>query len=202
MSGSPSAGIGLQPGPTGASRVRVNDEIEILTLVAGRLDAAGIDYMITGSMALSRYAEPRMTRDIDLVVPLEPEQAGAIAELFRDEFDCDADSIRSAIARRGMFNLIHTTRIVKVDVIVRRQAPFRIEEFSRRRPIELGGQQVWVATPEDVLLSKLVWARDSRPPVQLADAANLIRSTPIDWSYTERWAVDLGVADLLNEVRQ
>jgi hypothetical protein len=50
----------------------VSDQIEVLKLVTGRLDAAGIGYMVTGSLALSHYAQPRMTRDIDLVVALEP----------------------------------------------------------------------------------------------------------------------------------
>jgi hypothetical protein len=44
----------------------MHDELSVLKLVTGRLGAAGLSYMVTGSVALSLYAEPRMTR-LDLV---------------------------------------------------------------------------------------------------------------------------------------
>lgn len=180
----------------------MSDEVEVLKLVTGRLEAASIAYMMTGSLALSVYAPPRMTRDLDLVVALEPRDADRLTGLLLgDEFECDTDAMRAAISRQGLFNLIHTARIVKVDFVVRKSTPFRLEEFSRRRPADFAGQRIWVVSPEDLLLSKLVWAKDGRSPVQFADARSLIESTPIDWTYTERWAADLGVDDLLREVR-
>jgi hypothetical protein len=60
----------------------VTEELEVLTIVAGRLEAAGIAYMVTGSFAANYYAVPRMTRDIDLVVELSAGDA--------DRF-CDTD---------------------------------------------------------------------------------------------------------------
>lgn len=179
----------------------MSDEVEVLKLVTARLDAGGIPYMVTGSLALSHYAQPRMTRDIDLVVALEPEDAERLAHLLGDQFECDADAMHMAIVRQGLFNLIHTERIVKVDFVVRKDAPFRLEEFSRRRCIEFAGERIWMVSPEDLLLSKLAWAKDTRSPIQLADAKNLIESTTLDWTYAERWAADLGIADLLREVR-
>ncbi len=46
----------------------MNSELEVLLDVVARLEDAGIDYMLTGSVAMSVYVEPRMTRDIDVVV--------------------------------------------------------------------------------------------------------------------------------------
>ena len=46
-------------------------ELETLLDMVGRLESAGIDYMLTGSMALNCYATPRMTRDVDFVVALQ-----------------------------------------------------------------------------------------------------------------------------------
>lgn len=174
----------------------MSDEIEVLKLVTTRLDAAGIGYMVTGSLALSHYAQPRMTRDIDLVVALEPNDAERLAHLLGDQFDCDADAIRAAIVRQDMFNLIHTELVVKVDFVVRKDIPFRLEEFARRRCVEFAGERISIVTPEDLLLSKLVWAKDTRSPIQLADARNLIESTMLDWTYAERWAAHLSVAEL------
>jgi hypothetical protein len=57
-------------------------ELDVLRDVCARLDRAGIAYMLTGSMAMNYYAQPRMTRDIDLVVAVEPRDAGALAAAF------------------------------------------------------------------------------------------------------------------------
>ena len=46
---------------------------ELLALqdLCSKLEGGGIGYMLTGSLAMSYYARPRMTRDIDIVVALE-----------------------------------------------------------------------------------------------------------------------------------
>ena len=50
---------------------------ELLTKVVQALDAAGIEYMVTGSVVSSLQGEPRATHDIDLVVDLNVE--GSVA---------------------------------------------------------------------------------------------------------------------------
>jgi hypothetical protein len=180
----------------------VLDQLSVLKLVTGRLDSAGIPYMITGSLAAGHYAQPRFTRDIDLVVELRPEDAEHLASLFHAEFDCDVDTIRAAIERRSMFNLIHTDAIVKVDFIVRKETPYRLEEFRRRRPTVIDGQAMWMVSPEDLIISKLLWAKDTRSEVQLRDVRGIIEAHPvIDWTYVEPWAESLSVNELLREVR-
>ena len=178
------------------------DQLSVLKLVTGRLDAAGIRYMITGSIALGHYAQPRFTRDIDLVVELRVEDVERLSALFRDQFECDEDAMRTAISRQSMFNLIHTEAIVKVDFVVRKSAPYRLEEFGRRRPTVIDGQTMWMVSREDLILSKLQWAKDSRSELQLRDVRQIIAAQPgIDWSYLERWAESTSVTELLREVR-
>ncbi len=46
----------------------MTEELQILRAITNRVESAGMDYMLTGSVALNCYAQPRMTRDIDLVV--------------------------------------------------------------------------------------------------------------------------------------
>lgn len=179
------------------------DEFSVLALVTSRLEGAGIAYMVTGSVAVSLYAEPRMTRDVDLVVDLQPADTARLVDMFGAEFSCDADRIRDAITRRAMFNLIHTTAVVKIDVIVRKDNPYRDEEFRRRRQAEIGGVQMWVVSAEDLIVSKLDWARSSRSELQLRDVRNVIKAQPaLDWPYVERWAGRLGLSELLLEARR
>jgi hypothetical protein len=84
----------------------MSEEIDVLKIVTGRLERVGIGYMVTGSMALDYYALPRMTRDIDLVVELSPQDAERIVDLFREDFYVDGAAVRQAIERREAFNVI------------------------------------------------------------------------------------------------
>ena len=178
------------------------DEFSVLGLVTSRLAGAGIAYMVTGSVAVSLYAEPRMTRDVDVVVELQPADDARILDLFGVEFSCDPDRIRDAIARRSMFNLIHTEAVVKDDLIVRKDTPYREEEFRRRRLADIERYGMWVVSAEDLILSKLDWARGSRSELQLRDVRNVVSAQPgLDWAYLERWAERLALSDLLGEVR-
>jgi hypothetical protein len=181
----------------------VTDELAILHQVTAALDAAGIPHMVTGSIALSVYAEPRMTRDVDIVIELEASEVDRFAALFESDFHGDRDRIREAVRRRSMFNLIHTKTIVKVDCVVRKDTPYRLEEFRRRRRVTVAGFSMMVVSPEDLVLSKLDWARDSRSEVQLRDVRLILLSQPdLDWAYLREWAGVLGLTALLDEVQR
>jgi hypothetical protein len=106
------------------------DELDILKLVAARLGEAGIPYMVSGSMAMNYYAQPRMTRDVDIVIELGAADVERVAALFIPDFLCEVEAVRDAVRRRGMFNIIHGESVVKVDFIVRKDVPFRVEEFD------------------------------------------------------------------------
>jgi hypothetical protein len=181
----------------------VSDQIDVLTLVTARLDQAAVSYMITGSIAAGVYGQPRMTRDIDIVAALYPAHAVPLVKALTPDFTCDLDTVRTAIADRRIFNVIHEATAHKVDIIVRDdERAYEVEKFDRRRPIDLGGRTIWIIAPEDLVLSKLVWAKDSRSELQLRDVENIIAlQKQLDWAYIDRWAVRLTVSTLLAEVR-
>jgi len=180
----------------------VSEELDVLKTVARRLDGLGIPYMVTGSMAVNYYAVPRMTRDIDIVVELAGEDAERLSEAFEGDFYVDREAVRRAIERRGLFNLIHGASVVKVDFVVRKESEYRREEFARRRRIRVEDEELCLVTPEDLIISKLDWARQSRSEVQFSDVRNLLASVPsLDHAYVERWAGRLGLEALYREVR-
>jgi hypothetical protein len=152
-------------------------------------------------MAMALYGQPRMTRDLDLVVELDEAQADRMVRIFESDFVLDASSARAATRSRGMFNMIHADAVIKVDVIVRKDEPYRREEFLRRRPAEVGGQRIWAVTPEDLILSKLVWADAGRSELQLRDVRTVLGAGhALDLTYIDARAADLGVANLWREV--
>lgn len=174
-------------------------ELELLGIVGDRLRDADIDYMLTGSFALAFYATPRMTRDIDLVVALAICDVDALVAAFSRDFYIDADDVRLAITSTRMFNLMHLESGIKVDLIIRKNDPFRIAEFERRRAIRIGDIESFIVSREDLILSKLVWGRDSGSEMQHRDVRSLAQAS-LDRDYLNYWAPHLGVAEALAEV--
>jgi hypothetical protein len=99
--------------------------------------------------------------------------------------------------------VIHRDAIVKVDVIVRKNTAYRIEEFRRRRIVDVDGHPLWMIAPEDLILSKLLWAKDSRSELQLRDVRGILalQGAALDAGYLDRWATSLSVDALLREVQ-
>jgi hypothetical protein len=176
----------------------IETELDVLRDVSGRLETAGIAFMLTGSMAMSYYAQPRMTRDIDLVVALAGDQTEVVVGLFEADYYLDAQAISRAIAQRSTFNLIHNETVIKVDCIVLKRDEYRVEEFARRKLISLGDFQTWIVRIEDLILSKLYWAKETHSELQLRDVRNLLAAKP-DMLYLESRAQSLNVNQLLEE---
>ena len=155
--------------------------------------------MLTGSVAMNYYAQPRMTRDIDLVIKISPDQTDAFVALFEKEYYVDRRVVAKATAQRSMFNLIHNDTILKLDCIVLKNDEYRQEEFARRRRVTISDFQTWIVSREDLILSKLYWARVSKSELQLRDVKNLL-APECDTSYLQSRAELLGVKSLLSEV--
>lgn len=177
----------------------IENELDVLRDVSQCLEGQGIEFMLTGSVAMNYYAQPRMTRDIDLVVALNDTQTEAFVRLFESDYYLDKRNVANAISRRGMFNLIHNETVIKVDFVVLKSDSYRQEEFARRRTITLGDFQTWIVSREDLILSKLLWAKDSKSEMQWRDVRNLL--TPeCDMTYLLSRAKFLGVIEDLESL--
>jgi hypothetical protein len=182
--------------------VAAADQLSLLKLIASRLEAAGVAYMITGSMATAHYGQPRMTRDIDIVAVLVAPHAHRLAEWLGPEFLCDPDAARRAIAERSMFNVFCRDFPHKIDFIVRQDDDYELEKFDRRQRVMIDGQSIWMIAPEDLVLSKLVWAKKGGSELQLRDVRSVILAqATMDWVYLDRWAARLTVAATLKGMR-
>src|SRR5258708_14704529 len=173
-------------------------ELEVLQDALARLERGGVAYMLTGSLALSYYAEPRMTRDIDVVVEFPGGDSKRLAALFDPEYYVSEADVERALRERGMFNVLHLEKLVKLDLIVRKDETFRRHEFGRRARVRLAGFDAWIATRQDLILSKLVWAEPSGSELQLRDVRALLAGAA-DLAYLRLWPADLAVAGLLEQ---
>lgn len=175
---------------------------ELLATVIGLLNRAGIPYMVTGSLASSYHGEPRATRDVDIVIDPDPGRLLPFVDMLAAAgFYVDHDSAVDAQVSRTQFNAIGPDAS-KVDLIIRKDRPFSIEEFARRQPADLLGTAGFVTTAEDLVIAKLEWAAVSGSDRQLRDVAGILAvSETLDAQYIERWTAVLGVAEAWRRVR-
>jgi hypothetical protein len=91
--------------------------------------------------------------------------------------------------------------MIKVDLIVRKNSDYRKEEFARRRTVKVDDHSFHIVAPEDLILSKLDWAKDSHSEIQLGDVRNLLAAVPqLDHDYLAGWVDRLGLRELYQEV--
>ena len=174
-------------------------ELDLLLDVTRRLEQAGLEYMLTGSMALNHYAQPRMTRDIDFVLALPLKDLDTLPLIFGDEFYFSPEAAREAILQQSCFNVIHNETLIKIDFMIRKRDDYRLVEFERRRRIEVEGSSLWIVSKEDLILSKLDWARESLSDRQLSDVENLL-ATGADTEYLNTWSQKLNLTAMLTRV--
>jgi hypothetical protein len=169
------------------------------------LEAARVPFMLTGSFASSLYGNARATQDLDLVISGNREQVRQLVRgLVARGFYVDEESALHAFSRRSQFNAIELATGWKIDLIVQKDRPFSVLEFERRIAVDFEGTEVSVATPEDVVLSKLEWAKLGGSARQLEDVAAILRSGEgtLDQSYLDRWVEQLELADQWRSARQ
>lgn len=177
----------------------MTEELQTLRNIVTKLESAEMDYMLTGSVALNYYAQPRMTRDIDIVVAFYLRDVERIEGVLGDDYYVSPDAARQAVLNQSSFNAIHQTTLTKVDFMIRKRDEYRQHEFSRRRRIEVEDFELWVVSKEDLILSKMDWARDSQSEKQLSDVENLIASG-CDQDYLTKWSAELNLTDMLTRV--
>ena len=157
------------------------------------LQKQNIPYMLSGSVALSIYTLPRATRDFDFVVHLQSKDINDLLSNLKEGYYCDRDAVKEAILENSMFNIIDYASGFKADFIILKNEPFRQTEFERKAKIEFEGMTIFVATAEDLLLSKLIWIQEMQSAVQMEDIKNLSTKENLDWNYIDRWIITLNL---------
>lgn len=174
---------------------------EVFRRIVGHLEQTGIPYMLTGSFASSFHGAPRTTQDIDLVIdPTAQQIHNLVAALPEAEYYVDLTAAVDALDHRSQFNIIDLATGWKVDLIIRKLRPFSLAEFDRRQPADLFGLHLFLASAEDIVLSKLEWAKIGQSQRQIEDVAGLlrIRAAELDRAYIAHWVRELGLADEWN----
>ena len=180
------------------------EPIAVTLQVIDALEQVGAAYVIGGSLASTIHGVVRTTLDADILADLSLPHAEPFAGLLAGAFYLDIDAIRHAIRQRSSFNLIHLATMFKVDIFVSKDRPFDWQQFDRRQPWiadPASGRTIYVATPEDTVLTKLAWYRmgGEVSDRQWRDILGVlaVQEDRLDLAYMQQWAETLSVSDLL-----
>jgi hypothetical protein len=158
--------------------------------------------MVTGSFASSYHGISRASQDIDIVISPTADQVRAFIKLVQEAgYYADENAALEAQRLQRQFNVIDQKTGWKIDLIVRKSRPFSLREFDRREAADFFGVKAAVATAEDVLLSKLEWAKLGESHRQIEDAAAILkmRADELDMAYVREWVENLQISSQWQE---
>jgi hypothetical protein len=173
--------------------------------IAEALRAADVPYMLTGSFASSYFGALRSTQDIDIVIAASTAQVSLLVQsLQANDYYADQKAALDAHREQSMFNAIDNQTGWKIDFIFRKSNAYSQEAFQRRKSVQFQGAQMFVASSEDVIISKLDWAKMGESTRQIEDVAAVLKKQHqvVDSAYIEKWIKELGLDTQWAHARQ
>lgn len=179
-----------------------NALIETRTAVAGALEADGMVYAVTGSLASSLHGEFFESLDVDIVLIASAADAATIARRLAPRYYAPAEMLSDAARRNSIANAIDNQTGLKVDLSFVGSDSYMRQVLGRRIRSRIGSdpREFWFVTPEDIILMKLVGRKDTQSAKQWENALGVARmkNVRMDWKYLFQQAKTLGVeADLV-----
>jgi hypothetical protein len=171
--------------------------------VIGALNSSNIPYMLVGSLSSNYWGIPRSTLDADFVVDLGSHSLKALIEPLGPQFKLDPQmSFETVTGTKRNIIAVGGTEY-KIELFRVSDAPYDRERFRRRKPATFVGQPTFVASAEDVIVTKLQWAHEAKRNKDIDDVQNVIavQANHIDWDYVNQWCDRHGTRSLLDEIR-
>jgi len=181
------------------------DPRNLLVNIAKILKELKIPYIITGGMAVLVWGRPRFTADIDIVVELGQSKVDKLEKALLSLSSVgyfNKKKVQEAIDNKGEFNFVDGDTGIKVDFWILSDDSFDSSRLKRRKIRKVLGQNVYFSSPEDLILIKLKWYKESLLSRQIEDVESILKISDkkIDFKYLKRWAKKLGVLKILNGI--
>lgn len=183
--------------------VVVVDPIAFARKVIGILEPLDIAYYIGGSVASSLLGENRYTEDIDVIIELSKIKVQPLLEAFlAASFYISDMAVEDAVTGRcSSFNVLDNETLEKADLFILQNTRFAKSKMARRIQQELpDGSSIWISSPEDIVLQKLVWGRGSQSEKQWRDVLGVLKlqGNSLDFEYLRRWSAEMELAETLD----
>lgn len=164
------------------------------------LEAEEIPYFLAGSFASNYYGIPRSTKDADFVLQAKGGVGASFSRRLGDEFIVDPQLSFETVTGTHRQYVRHAKTEFKIELFMLSNDAHDQTRFSRRKPERLFGRTVWLLTAEDVIVSKLRWARNKDED----DILNVmsVQRGRLDWAYIETWCRLHGTFPLMENLRR
>lgn len=184
------------------------DQEQLLKAITTLLQKARIPYMVTGALSVIFYGRPRASHDINFVIEAEEKNVGSLIKTFlslpHKEFIIDTTLIKDAVIHKNMFNLLHLPTMLKLDFFLLKNEEFDKSRFERKKTLNIFGRPMTFASPEDTILIKLLWYKDTKIEKHLVDAAFVyqIQKRGLDGKYLDFWTKKQKTMKLLKQLKK
>ena len=178
------------------------EQVDVLADTAAMLDFLELPWMLVGSYASGTWGYPRMTHDIDIVIAYGQQDIPQLVEAFQDRYYIDDQMLMDGVKRKTKANIINNDTGHYVDLWPLKDSEYDHLSLQRRQRANCQGVQVWVASPEDTIISKLRWYKSSESEMQLRDVFHIFRILrDLDRDYLTNWARHFGVLRQMEKLR-
>ena len=176
--------------------------LSLLSEITAVFDAHDVPWVLGGSLASSHYGEPRTTTDADVAIVARGEGLVSLIDDLRARFYVPDSALSMIGLAGGSFNVVDSVRGVKADIFVLGDGVLDRKQISRRVQATIPGiaGDCWITAPEDVVLRKLSWWRDTGgSDRQWRDLVEVLRSVGqrMDLEYLRATAQEVGLEDEL-----
>ena len=155
----------------------------LLVHLAKALDEAGIPYMVIGGQAVLIYGEPRLTRDIDVTLGLTVDALPRVMDVARAlNLRVLVEDPEAFVRQTWVLPSLHPPTGLRVDFLFS-WTPYEQQALQRARPVVIEGYPVRFASPEDVIIHKMLAGR----PRDLEDVRTILRKQDVDVAYIRTW---------------
>ncbi len=162
------------------------------------LEGRGIGYALVGGLAVAVWGEPRATFDIDVALAVRPSEVEQFIDFVRGNalFQLPPEHLQFGNVRIIRAHVLdssgHEPDLILVEFLIL-DPRFLESLMGRRVSVELNARQIWVCSAEDLIVLKLLAAREK----DRLDIRGLLasRGRNLDVEYVSKWAKQLGVSE-------
>lgn len=188
--------------PTGSPMSWIQDSTELAAELHNIFTLVNIPYYVTGGVAAITYGEPRTTRDLDVVISVPCDALTPLVKALEEAGFYVPGVEDAATGRMRTLQVTQIATISRADLVLADNNNYERLKFQRRKLIPLpNGLEVYLVSPEDIVVNKLRWGQQSQSEKQWRDVLGVLKTQQehLDYEYMHHWAAEFGLSGLLEQ---
>lgn len=179
-------------------------EAEVIKKVIRDLEKNKIPYLISGGFAVNVWGRIRTTHDLDVIIAISPKDIASFKKIFNlKEFYFSEEAAKQAALAKTTFNVIHHETGLKIDFWILKDDIFSKSQLRRCKKAKFFGQPIYFIGPEDLILVKLKWYKESESDRHYFDALSIYQTQKrLNKRYLEKWAEIQETTKFLEKIKK